>query len=412
MVGGNRKIAAAAELRQGTRRQLDRTLMSAELPQTDVDVRKLVHELQTHQIGLEMQNAELLQIRADLESSLARYTGLYDFAPVSYFTLTSDGLIQEANLTAAALLGAVRADLMGQRLEQFVAHESQAVFRAFLKKVFSGHVKQTCEAALLHADQGPRFVHITATVHVPGEKGSGQPCRLAMVDVTERKKAEEALRKSREELRELASYQERVKEDERKRIAREIHDDLGQNLLALRLDIAMLHTRTADLHPHLHKKFGTALTHIDATMKAVRSAINNLRPAVLDLGLHAAIEWQVQDFQRRTGIACKLMAETGPLVLDDNRATAVFRILQESLNNVVRHAKASQVDIALYCNDGKLFLRVKDNGIGIYPNCRRKTNVFGLIGIRERLLALGGEFGIESEPGHGTTLTMWVPIDD
>lgn len=165
MVGGNRKIAAAAELRQDTGMQLDRTLMSAKLPQTDVDVRKLVHELQAHQIGLEMQNAELLQIRADLESSLARYTGLYDFAPVSYFTLTSDGLIQEANLTAAALLGAIRADLMGQRLEQFVAHESQAVFRAFLKKVFFGSCKANLRGGI--APRRPRAAFCPHYGHSP-----------------------------------------------------------------------------------------------------------------------------------------------------------------------------------------------------------------------------------------------------
>lgn len=407
MVGGNSKRAATAALRQSAMKQLDRMPMAAKLPPTDADVRKLVHELQVHQIELEMQNAELLQIRADLESSLARYTDLYNFAPVGYVTLASDGAIQDANLTAAELLGTTRTDLMGQRLMQFVSHESQAVFSAFLKAVFTGHAKETCEAALLHAHHQPHFVHMTATVDA-----SGPTCRLVMVDVNERKKAEEALRKSRKELRELASYQERVKEDERKRIAREIHDDLGQNLLALRIDIAMLHTRTSGMHPHLNKKVGAALSHIDATMKAVRAAINNLRPTVLDLGLRAAIEWQVQDFQRRSGIACELKADTGPLVLDDTRATTVFRILQESLNNVVRHADASRVDIALYRDDGKLFLTVKDNGIGIYPNCRRKANVFGLIGIRERLLALGGEFTIDSEPDKGTALTMWIPVDD
>lgn len=229
--------------------------------------------------------------------------------------------------------------------------------------------------------------------------------------INERKLAEEALRQSREELRQLASYQERIKEDERKRIAREIHDELGQNLLALRIDVSMLHARTGTTHPKLNSKVHSVLDHIDSTMKAMRSIINNLRPTVLDLGLNAAIEWQVKEFQRRTGIACELMMPDKELVLDDDRATALFRILQESLNNVLRHAKATRAQIELYSGDGKLFMKVADNGIGIFPGCRRKANSFGLVGIKERISTLGGELTIETGPEQGTTLTVSIPID-
>jgi PAS domain S-box-containing protein len=228
-------------------------------------------------------------------------------------------------------------------------------------------------------------------------------------DISERKKMEEALQHSRQMLRHLVSYQERVREDERKRIAREIHDDLGQNLLALRIDISMLHMRTSDAHPKLHECVGVALNHIDATMKAVRAAINNLRPTVLDLGLNAAIEWQVQDFQRRSGIICKLVVGAD-FMLDDNRATALFRILQESLNNVIRHAQANQVRIDLYRDGEILIMKVEDNGIGIYPDCRRKANSFGLIGIQERINALGGTLEIDSGEDKGTRLMVFLPM--
>lgn len=228
-------------------------------------------------------------------------------------------------------------------------------------------------------------------------------------DISERKKVEEALQHSRQMLRHLISYQERVREDERKRIAREIHDDLGQNLLALRIDVSMLHTRTGTAHPKLNERVGIALSHIDATMKAVRAAINNLRPTVLDLGLNAAIEWQVQDFQRRSGIACELAMEDD-FRLDDNRATALFRILQESLNNVIRHAQASHVQIDLYRDDEKLLMTIADNGVGLYPDCRRKANSFGLVGIQERINALGGELEIDSGPDKGTTLIVSLPL--
>jgi signal transduction histidine kinase len=228
--------------------------------------------------------------------------------------------------------------------------------------------------------------------------------------INERKMAEEALRQSQEELRQLASYQERIKEDERKRIAREIHDELGQNLLALRIDIAMLHARTGTTHPKLNKKVHAVLDQIDSTMKAMRAIINNLRPTVLDLGLNAAIEWQVKEFQRRTGIECALVMPETELVIDDNRATALFRILQESLNNVFRHARATKTRIDVFWKNERLYMTVADNGVGIFPGCRRKANSFGLVGIKERISALGGDFAIDTAQTQGTALTVSIPF--
>jgi signal transduction histidine kinase len=229
--------------------------------------------------------------------------------------------------------------------------------------------------------------------------------------IAERKMAEEALRQSQAELRQLASHQEKIKEDERKRIAREIHDELGQNLLALRIDISMLHARTSINHPKLNAKIHTVLEQIDTTMKSMRAIINNLRPTVLDLGLNAAIEWQVRDFQRRTGIECGLTMEEEDLVLDDNRATALFRILQESLSNVIRHARANRVDVELHQKGKHVTMKVVDDGVGTFPNCRRKANSFGLIGIKERISAFGGKFDISTGEGKGTTLVISIPMD-
>jgi signal transduction histidine kinase len=229
--------------------------------------------------------------------------------------------------------------------------------------------------------------------------------------LNERRQAEEALRQSQEELRQLASYQERIKEDERKRIAREIHDELGQNLLALRIDIAMLHARTVNTHPRLNRKVHAVLDQIDATMKAMRAIINNLRPTVLDLGLNAAIEWQVKEFQRRTGIECELVISEKELVVDDGRATALFRILQESLNNVFRHARATKTRIEVRQADDRLFMSVVDNGVGIFPGCRRKANSFGLVGIKERVSTLGGELIIDAQKDKGTSLVVSIPVE-
>lgn len=227
--------------------------------------------------------------------------------------------------------------------------------------------------------------------------------KLDLQNLNERKRVEESLRQ-------LAGYQERIKEDERKRIAREIHDELGQNLLALRIDIAMLHTRTVTTHPKLNSKVCAVLDQIDATMKAMRAIINNLRPTVLDLGLCAAFEWQVKEFQRRTGIACELEVSDKELTVDDNCATALFRVLQEALNNVFRHARATKTQIEVCQTNGLLTMRVTDNGVGIFPGCRRKANSFGLVGIKERLTTLGGKLAIETAPDKGTILTVSIPL--
>ncbi len=231
-------------------------------------------------------------------------------------------------------------------------------------------------------------------------------------EVAERIRTGQELQKSQELLRQLAAYQEQIKEDERKRIAREIHDDLGQNLMALRIEMSLLQGKTAAAHPSLNEKVTLALHHIDSTIKAVRTIINNLRPSVLDLGLHAAIEWQVKDFSQRTGIECKVVKNDGAtdIELDDQCATALFRILQESLTNVARHAQASHVEIGLQRQGDTFLMRISDDGVGIYPGCRRKPNSFGLLGIGERVSMLGGTFSVDGGPGEGTVLCIAIPI--
>lgn len=236
--------------------------------------------------------------------------------------------------------------------------------------------------------------------------------RLLQAEIGERRLAEQLLLESQQLLRHLAAYQERVKEDECKRIAREIHDELGQNLLALRIDVLRLQVRTANRHPALNQRVGSALAQIDRTIKSVRSIVNNLRPPVLDLGLHAAIEWQVREFRRRNSIACELSGDGKDFdaALDEQRALAIFRVLQESLANIVRHAHASRVSIELRRDAGILFMKIGDNGVGMDVHRARKANSFGLVGIRERISYLQGELTIDSTPGHGTTLTVSIPL--
>ena len=218
------------------------------------------------------------------------------------------------------------------------------------------------------------------------------------------------LQLSHQKLRRLAAHADQIKEEERKRIAREIHDDLGQNLLVLRIDADMLASRTQRRHPRLNARARSTLAQIDATIKSVRQIINDLRPTVLDLGVNAAVEWQVAQFRQRTGIACEVSESHDDICLSDQCATALFRILQESLSNISQHANASRVQVKLEkCRD-TVSLSVSDNGVGAAIDGRNKLGSFGLVGIEERIKLLGGTFYIVSSPGAGMSVHVSVPL--
>jgi signal transduction histidine kinase len=233
---------------------------------------------------------------------------------------------------------------------------------------------------------------------------------LAREMTSELRESQNKLQLSHQKLRRLGDHAFQIKEQERKRIAREIHDDLGQNLLALRIESEMLASRTQGTHSRLHARARATLQQIDTVIKSVRQIINDLRPTVLDLGLSAAVEWQVDQFQRRNGIECEILDEHGEISLPDHCATAFFRILQESLTNVVRHANATRVVVELRLDAGWLSLTVRDNGCGLPPGGRNKFGSFGLVGIEERVVILGGTCTVSSEPGGGTTVMVSAPV--
>jgi signal transduction histidine kinase len=233
---------------------------------------------------------------------------------------------------------------------------------------------------------------------------------LAQEMTSELRESQTRLQLSHQKLRRLADHAYQIKELERKRIAREIHDDLGQSLLALRIEAELLAGRTQGTHNHLNTRARSTLQQIDTTIRSVRQIINDLRPTVLDLGLSAAVEWQVDQFQKRTGIQCEIRDDHGETALPDHCATAFFRILQESLTNIVRHANATHVKVELRLNGGWLSLTIRDNGCGLPPGGRNKYESFGLVGIEERIAILGGTCAVFSEPGGGTTVIVSAPV--
>lgn len=244
-----------------------------------------------------------------------------------------------------------------------------------------------------------------------GAEGGLKRALGTVQDITELKAKEEELLRSRQLLRELAAHSERVREVERTRIAREVHDELGQYLTALRMDAAMLNIRYGTANPDLAGHLQAMKETIDTTIGVVRHVASMLRPGALDMGLVSAAEWLLANFQERSGVRCRLEAPTEELAMDDDRTTAVFRILQESLTNIARHAEASNVTVTLTLDEGELCMQVEDDGVGFDSQLVRQKKTFGLMGIRERAMAFGGLSSIDSRPGDGTTLTVRIPLE-
>jgi len=231
--------------------------------------------------------------------------------------------------------------------------------------------------------------------------------------IDSRKRIEDQVRRSREELRALSTHLQSVTEKERARIAREIHDELGQVLTGLKFDVSWLRDRAGeDMRGPERDKLNGTLKNIDAAIQSVRRIATELRPPVLDtLGLTAAIEWQAKDFETRTGIQCRLDSMAEDLPVDGDSATAIFRIFQEALTNVGRHAQATRVTVGLQRANGHLLLRIADNGKGIEPTRGSGRHSLGILGMQERVRLLNGEMNIAGEEGQGTVIEVDIPLN-
>lgn len=247
--------------------------------------------------------------------------------------------------------------------------------------------------------------------HIVAECSDGQVIgALGMGhNITALKKAERQQEESLALLRNLESRRETVREEERRHIAREIHDELGQQLTAMRMKMAVLRLQFGTDNPELVRQVRDMQALVDNTIQTVRTVASSLRPAALDMGLAAALDWLVADFQQNFGISCQLQLPKEEVLLNDERATEVFRVVQESLTNVARHAGASRVDVAVERSAEAYLIMVRDDGCGFSPASTRKS-ALGLVGMRERGFALGGEVTISSTPGAGTTVNMRLPL--
>jgi signal transduction histidine kinase len=221
-------------------------------------------------------------------------------------------------------------------------------------------------------------------------------------------------RQLEDQLRALSAHVESIREDERTAIAREIHDQLGQSLTALKMDLAWVARRAVAetlTREVLLEKLRDTAAMIDEVIGQVRRISAALRPGVLDdLGLDAALEWQAEDFEKRSGLTCAVQSNLGDLHLEPELSTAIFRIFQEALTNIVRHAEATHIDVRIERQDHELFFEVKDDGKGISEDAARSPKALGLLGVRERVRRLGGTVTIEAALPTGTSLKVSVPL--
>jgi signal transduction histidine kinase len=230
-------------------------------------------------------------------------------------------------------------------------------------------------------------------------------------EIAERRLVEDQLQESKKNLRALAARLQSVVEEERTRIAREIHDELGQALTGLKMDLTWLASRLDDAQKPLAMKAESMFRLIDETVHSVRRIAAGLRPGVLDdVGLPAAIEWQARDFRMRTGIRCHVALPSSNVELDQDRSTAAFRIFQELLTNVARHASATRVDVQVWLEANSLMLEVRDNGKGIADTTLDSPKSLGLLGMHERAQMFGGKIEIMGHQGKGTRAKVSIPL--
>lgn len=403
------------ELRQKAREKLsNENIQKLQIENMSIeDLRYYIEELRVHQIELEMQNQQLLETQEKLRECGRKYSDLYDFAPVGYLTLASDGKIVEANLTASKMLNTFRKTLIGTPVYRYFANEDRDTVFLHLRKLFRDHDRHTCEVRKV-GKKPEIWLRLNSVCDKNEHKN--RFCRTALTDITDRKEMEIALFNSERQLKLLSQHMIENQEKERKRIAFDLHDGVAQLLAASKLFAQNLVNRFSD-DPEEHRILINLMDTQQKALKDIKRIVSDLRPAVLDgMGIVAATEWlckQYQDIDSDLTIIRKF--EVDEKEVPENLKSVIFRILQELMSNIVKHSQADQVLILLEKSDNTLQLDVKDNGKGFDPENhlfkRNVQNGIGLISITERARTSGGKFELSSSINRGTTVTIKWPVE-
>ena len=355
------------------------------------------------------------RVQANLDDAEARYGAILESAMDAVITIDEVQRVVLFNEAAEMMFGCPREEALGGSLDRFLPMRFRAAHHGHIAEfgaagMTNRRMGHNTVLAALRAD-GAEFP-IEASISKAGAD-DGHLYTVVLRDVTLRKSAEDALRQSQAELRELSALVLQAREEEKTRIARELHDELGQQLTALKMDLAWARERVPEGATALADKLARMDTTLDTTVGATRRISSDLRPLMLDdLGLAEAAEWLAEDFEQRTGIVCALALEDSEAVssLAPDTATALYRILQESLTNVARHAQAGHVSVELAIEGEAVVLAIEDDGRGIAAADQAKTRSYGLKGLRERVHYLGGTARIGPGDDGGTRVAVRVPI--
>ncbi|RYZ27724.1 MAG: PAS domain S-box protein, partial [Sphingobacteriales bacterium] len=322
-----------------------------------------------------------------LQDSEARYKSLFEQNPEPVFSLCPDGFIQTANAAFAKLLGLSLDKVTGRSYYDFLEPECIISSRNCFTKVLQDSA-QTFYSVIINKLKEKIVVNMTQMPIKVNNRIVGAFCILN--DETEILKINQELKKSHQELRELASHIHVAREEERKYIAREIHDELGQVLTALKIDISLLTRKATTQQADISGEIASTLNIADEAIKSVKRIVSELRPMGLDdLGLLNEVQLYAQRYQTRFGIKVEVKAPK-TLMLKREQAIEIFRIIQEALTNIARHSKASVVIIDIVKKPRSVTVSIADNGVGFNSEGEKKVNSFGLIGMRERALMIGG----------------------
>lgn len=355
------------------------------------------------------------QTEKKLAEKEERYRNLIETMHEGMIIVDENAIIKFVNHGMLKISGYSEQELIGKSVFDLIKKSEHELLHEQLSKRRSGKT-QSYELRITKKDGTEAVVSISPNP-IFGEDGDFKGSMSVVADLTQRRDVEQKLIQSQIELRNLSRHIQSVKEDEARRIAREIHDDLGQNLTALRMDVSWFIQKLVPVlnsHAQVQVKVEAMVKLIDSIITSVQRISSELRPGLLDdLGLEPTIEWQTHEFEKRYNIPCKLNIEVADLQLEPGKITAIFRIFQEALINIARHSNATEVNIFLRKkkeNEETLELVVSDNGCGITLEKIFSSRSVGLIGMRERLWPFQGKLIVTGEPGKGTTLIASVPL--